>query len=71
MHWTVSSIAGFLLTGQYRPVCSLSQSLPDCGPRRAFERAMDRAFEPDHCRKIHATWLIGYAVRSYILKENN
>lgn len=64
MHWTVSSIAGFLLTGQYRPICSLSQSLPDCGPRRAFERAMDRAFdECGHCARIHRVWLIGRALR--------
>lgn len=64
MHWTASSIAGFLLTGQYRPICSLSQSIPDCGPRRAFERAMERAFaEPGHCARVHCIWLIGRALR--------
>lgn len=63
-HWLASSCAGFLLSGQFRPVCSLSQSLPDCRPRRAFEARMDRVFiQPDHCRIIHDTWLIARLLR--------
>ena len=63
-HWTVSSALGFALTGQFRPVCSLSQSLPDCCIRRAFEARMERAFdEPEHCRRIHDTRLIGCLLR--------
>lgn len=63
-HWTASSAAGLVLSGQYRPVCSLSQSLPDCGPRRAFERAMERAFaEPGHCARVHRVWLLGRLLR--------
>ena len=64
LHWTISSAAGFVLTGRYRPICSLSQSLPDCAPRRAFERAMGRAFrEEQHCARVHRVWLLGNALR--------
>mgnify|MGYP000400870201 CR=1 FL=1 len=64
LHWTISSAAGFVITGQYRPICSLSQSLPDCAPRRAFERAMERAFaEPGHCARVHRVWLLGRLLR--------
>ena len=63
-HWMLSSAAGFILTGQYRPICSLSQSLPDCAPRRAFERAMERVFdEPGHVQRVHRVWLLGRALR--------
>lgn len=69
-HWRVSSAAGFVIAGQYRPICSLSQSLPDCAPRRAFERAMERAFgEARHVQRVHATWLIGNTLRGDIQKE--
>lgn len=64
IHWHISSTIGFAMTGQYRPVCSLSQGLPDCRPRRAFEARMDRVFiQPDHCRIIHDTWLIARLLR--------
>lgn len=64
IHWHVSSCFGFLLTGQWRPVCSLSQSLPPCRVRRAFEARMDRAFsESGHCRRIHLIWLVAVMLR--------
>lgn len=64
MHWHLSSLAGLLLTGRYKPVCAIvALHAPDCGAKRAFERAMERTFEPDHCRRIAAIWLIGDALR--------
>ena len=64
LHWHVSSALGFVLAGQWRPVCSLSQSLPPCRARRAFEARMDRAFsESGHCRRIHDTYLIARFLR--------
>lgn len=64
LHWTASSLAGLLLTGQYQPVCAAVYSLPDCAARRAFLRLMDRAFEePDHCRRVWMTLQIGRAIR--------
>lgn len=64
MHWTVSSIAGFLLTGQYRPVCSLVHAAPDCMARRAAVLALGRVFDdPEHTRRIHDTWAVGAALR--------
>lgn len=63
-HWQTSSALGFVLTGQFRPVCSLSQSLPDCCIRRAFEARMDRAFsEVGHCRRIHDTYVLARLLR--------
>ena len=63
-HWIASSTLGAALTGQYRPICSLTQSLPDCPPRRAFEREMNRRFHEDrHCGRIHDIWLIGWLLR--------
>lgn len=63
-HWLLSSSAGFVISGQFRPICSLSQSLPDCAPRRAFEREMNRRFgEERHCGRIHDTYLIGWLLR--------
>ena len=64
MHWTISSAAGFVLTGQYRPVCSLVHAAPDCMARRAAVRALGRAFDdPEHTRRIHDTWAVGRALR--------
>ena len=64
-HWRASSLAGLLLTGRWRPLCSIVHGLPDSRFRRGFVAAMDRLFEPGHCRRIHDTWLIGAAVRGY------
>lgn len=65
IHWHVSSALGFVLTGQYRPVCSASQSLPPCRVRRAFEARMERAFDdPGHCRRIHDTYVLARLLRS-------
>ena len=64
-HWQASSALGLLLTGRWRPVCAWVHGLPDSAFRRAFVAAMDRLFEPGHCRRIHDTWLIGAAVRAY------
>ena len=64
-HWRASSLAGLLLTGRWRPLCSIAHGLPDSRFRRGFVAAMDRLFEPGHCRRIHDTWLIGTAVRGY------
>ena len=63
-HWMASSAAGLLLTGQFRPLCSVAYEAPECALRRAFLRAMDRAFsERDHCRKIALTYRVGRALR--------
>lgn len=63
-HWIASSTAGFLLTGQFRPLCSVAYEAPDCALRRAFLRAMDAAFsEKEHCRKIALTYRVGRAFR--------
>ena len=64
-HWRASSLAGLLLTGRWRPLCSIVHGLPDSRFRRGFVAAMDRLFEPGHCRRIHDTWLIGAAVRGF------
>lgn len=64
LHWHASSLAGFLLTGTYRPVCSLSQSLPPCRVRSAFEARMDRVFgEIEHCRRIHDIYTVARLLR--------
>lgn len=64
LHWHVSSCLGFVLTGRFRPVCSISQSLPPCHARRAFEAHMDRAFsETGHCRRIHDTYVLARLLR--------
>lgn len=64
LHWWLSSAAGLVLTGRYRPLCALVHRAPDCRARRAFSRAMDRAFrEPEHLRRVHDTWSIGWALR--------
>lgn len=64
MHWALSSLAGLMLTGRYRPVCAFVWGLPDCAARRAFGRAMEVAFgEVDHCRRVRDTYLIGRALR--------
>lgn len=64
MHWTASSIAGFLLTGQYRPLCSIAYEAPDCLARRAFLRAADWLFdEVGHCRRVALTYRVGRALR--------
>lgn len=63
-HWALSSAAGFVLTGTARPLCSIVYEMPDCAPRRAFLRAMDRAFaETNHCRKIALIYRTGCALR--------
>lgn len=59
LHWRLSSIAGL-----GAPVCARAWALPDCAARRAFGRAMELAFDqPDHCRIIRDTYLIGWALR--------
>lgn len=63
-HWAASSAAGWLLTGQFRPLCSVSQDLPDCRLRRGFERAMERLFdEPGHVQRVHRVYVLGRALR--------
>ena len=64
IHWWASSTLGLILTGRPVPLCALVHRAPDCRARRAFSRAMDRAFrEPDHLRRVHDTWAIGWALR--------
>lgn len=66
MHWWLSSFAGLLLTGQWRPVCAIVYPAPDCMARRAFLRLMDRLFaESGHCRRVWMAWAVGRAVRGY------
>ena len=63
-HWCCSSLAGLVLTGQYRPLCSSIHAAPDCMARRAAVRALGRVFDdPEHTRRIHDTWLVGRALR--------
>ena len=64
-HWQASSALGLLLTGRWRPVCAWVHGLPDSRFRRGFVAAMDRLFEPGHCRRISDTYAIGAAVRGY------
>lgn len=64
LHWTASSLAGLLLTGHYRPVCAAVAFAPDCAAKRAFERAMERAFaEPGHVERVARVWAVGDALR--------
>lgn len=63
MHWRASSAAGCILICRPVPVCAIVYGLPDSAFRRAFLRAMDRAFEPDHCRRVWITYQIGRALR--------
>lgn len=64
IHWRISAAAGFLLTGRYRPVCSISWDWPDCAGRTLFHRAMNRTFPAHppqiahHCLHTHAVWLL-------------
>lgn len=63
MHWHASAALGLVLTGRPIPVCALVYAAPDCAARRAFLRAMDRAFgETAHCRRIWLTYRIGRAI---------
>ncbi len=62
--WHASAALGLVLTGRPIPLCALVHRAPDCRARRAFSRAMDRAFrEPEHLRRVHDTWDIGWALR--------
>lgn len=64
LHWTISSAAGFVLTGTARPLCSIAYEAPDCMARRAFLRAADWLFaESDHCRRIALTYRVGRLLR--------
>lgn len=64
LHWYASSCAGFVLTGRFRPVCSIVYEFPDCWARRAFMDDMNRRFdEPRHCGRIYDTWLIAGLLR--------
>lgn len=64
LHWTISSAAGFVITGQYRPICSLVHAAPDCMARRGAVRVLGRVFDdPRHCERIHDTWAIGASMR--------
>ena len=63
-NWLYSSAAGFVLTGQYRPICSIVHAAPDCMARRVAVRALDMAFaETGHCRRVALTYALGRALR--------
>lgn len=63
-HWKRSARAGFILTGEYKPVCAIVFGLPDSWPKRAFIADMDRRFrEAHHCQRIHDTYWIGWLLR--------
>ena len=63
-HWTISSAAGFVITGTARPLCSIAYEAPDCAARRAFLRAADWLFSEDqHCRRVALTFRLGSALR--------
>lgn len=56
-HWHASSAAGFLMTGHWRPVCSISWDAPEV-IAEPFQRQMDRIFhEVGHCAAIHVKWM--------------
>lgn len=64
LHWTLSSSLGLLLTGRYRPLCSIAYEARDCAARRAFLRAADWLFrESDHCRRVALTYRVGRLLR--------
>ena len=64
LHWTISSAAGFVLTGTARPLCSIAYEAPDCMARRAFLRAADWLFdEVGHCRRVALTYRVGRLLR--------
>ena len=64
LHWTISSAAGFVLTGTARPLCSIAYEARACAARRAFLRAADRLFaEVDHCQRIALTYRLGSWLR--------
>ena len=64
LHWTASSLAGLLLTGAFRPLCSIAYEAPDCAARRAFLRVADWLFdEVGHCRRIAITYRVGRLLR--------
>ena len=57
-HWHASAAAGWLLTGAYRPLCSIVWDIPECAPTQAFKARMDRLFgETQHCLRIHVEWI--------------
>lgn len=57
--WHVSALAGLLLTGQWRPLCSIIWDLPLPPVRRVYCRQMDRSFdESEHCVRIHVEWML-------------
>lgn len=58
LHWHASSAIGWLLTGQWRPVCSIIWDVPVPPLQERFRREMDRRFaEVDHCARIHVEWM--------------
>ena len=64
IHWHASSLLGFCVTGQFRPLCSVIHCAPECRARAAFQRWADRYFdEPDHTLRMHAIWLLGAMLR--------
>lgn len=62
-HWRTSVSMNIAMGGRSQPVCARVHAWPDSGARTAFLRAMDRVFEPGHCAKVRATWLIGDMLR--------
>ena len=64
VHWALSSAAGLLLTGRYRPLCSVVYEAPNCSARSAFLRAADWLFaEERHCQRIACTYRLGRTLR--------
>lgn len=63
VHWRASVLICALLTGRAMPLCAWVGLLPDGRARRAYCRAMERAFEPRHVERITAVWLVGSALR--------
>ena len=63
LHWNASVSMNLALGGRMQPLCARVHAWPDSAVRTAFLRAMDRVFEPDHCARIRATWLIGDMLR--------
>ena len=62
--WTLSSLGGFCISGQYRPICSFVYTARPSGARSAFMAWADVRFrERDHCRRVHLTWVVGRHLR--------
>jgi len=58
-HWRASCwINAALLGDPTMPLCARVYRMPPSRFRTAYLRLMDRLFEPDHCMRVYARFLI-------------